>query len=56
MAKVGFVGLGRTGRPMATSPCRKGFPLVVNDTDSAAMRPLQDLQAHGADTVADLAA
>jgi 4-hydroxybutyrate dehydrogenase/sulfolactaldehyde 3-reductase len=34
---VGFVGLGHMGRPMATNLARKGFQLVVNDVDAAAV-------------------
>ena len=29
METVGFIGLGRMGRPMAINLCRKGFRLVV---------------------------
>lgn len=38
MTKVGFVGLGRMGRPMALNMARKGFDLAVYDIDAAAMR------------------
>ena len=31
--KVGFVGLGRMGRPMATNLIRAGYDLVVRDAD-----------------------
>ena len=31
MAKIGFIGLGRMGRPMASNMQRKGFTLVVHD-------------------------
>ena len=53
---VGFVGLGRMGRPMASNLCRKGFRLIVNDIDPAAVRELELLQARGADTAAEVAA
>lgn len=53
---VGFVGLGRMGRPMASNLCRKGFRLIVNDIDPAAVRELELLQARGADTAAAVAA
>ena len=33
MEKVGFIGLGRMGRGMASNLCRKGFELVVYDTN-----------------------
>jgi 4-hydroxybutyrate dehydrogenase/sulfolactaldehyde 3-reductase len=42
---VGFIGLGRMGRPMASHLCRKGFRLVVHDIDPA---PVRDLAALGA--------
>lgn len=53
---VGFVGLGRMGRPMASNLCRKGFRLLVNDVNRAAMEALAHLQAKPCDTVAELAA
>ena len=28
---IGFIGLGRMGRPMASNLCRKGFALIVYD-------------------------
>ena len=52
---VGFVGLGRMGRPMASNLCRKGFRLLVNDVNAAAMDELALLQARGCSTVAELA-
>ena len=36
MEKVGFIGLGRMGRPMASNLCRKGFRLIVHDINPAA--------------------
>ena len=57
MIKVGFVGLGRMGRPMASNLCRKGFALTVYDVNAAAMRELELLQARpGADVAAVAAA
>ena len=53
---VGFIGLGRMGRPMASNLCRKGFRLLVNDVNPAAMEELALLQAKPCDTVAELAA
>ena len=55
METVGFIGLGRMGRPMASNLCRKGFRLVVNDIDPAAVRELEALQARGAASVAEVA-
>ena len=56
MAKIGFIGLGRMGRPMAGNMLQKGFPLLVYDIADS---PLRELSALGADTtgsVAELAA
>jgi 4-hydroxybutyrate dehydrogenase / sulfolactaldehyde 3-reductase len=56
MATVGFIGLGRMGRPMASNLCRKGFRLVVHDVNPAPVRELELLQARAAADVAELAA
>ena len=45
MDRVGFIGLGVMGRPMASNLVRKGFPLVVFDINPA---PLGQLEALGA--------
>jgi len=46
---VGFVGLGRMGRPMATNLLRAGYQLVVSDADSdAEQRFVNELGATGA--------
>lgn len=55
METIGFIGLGRMGRPMASNLCRRGFRLVVNDIDPAAMHELESLQASSAGTVAEVA-
>ncbi len=49
---IGFIGLGRMGRPMASNLCRKGFRLVVHDINREAVRELELLQARGAESVA----
>lgn len=38
--RLGFVGLGNLGRPLAASLLRAGFPLTVHDRDEAAAEPL----------------
>ena len=43
--KVGFIGLGGIGKPMAISIARAGFELTVNDLRE---QPLKDLERHGA--------
>lgn len=54
MEKIGFVGLGRMGRPMASNLCRKGFRLTVNDINPDAVNELELLQASSAPTVAEV--
>lgn len=56
MEKVGFIGLGRMGRPMASNLCRKGFRLTVNDINAEAVHELELLQASSAATVAEVSA
>ena len=46
--KVGFIGLGGIGKPMATCIARSGFELTVNDLRE---QPLKDLERHGARVV-----
>ena len=43
MEKVGFIGLGRMGRGMASNLCRKGFELVVYDINPEPMLALEKL-------------
>ena len=52
---VGFVGLGRMGRPMASNLCRKGFPLIVHDIRREPVREVEQLGARAATSIADLA-
>jgi 3-hydroxyisobutyrate dehydrogenase len=47
--KVGFIGLGAMGRPMALNLVKAGFPLVVHDIDPASTRALT---AQGAEMAA----
>ena len=49
---IGFIGLGRMGKPMASNLCRKGFHLTVHDINRDAVRELELLQARGAESVA----
>lgn len=53
---VGFVGLGRMGRPMATNLTRRGFRLVVHDVNREAVEELERHQARGAASAAEVAA
>ena len=43
--KVGFIGLGGIGKPMARCIARAGFDLTVNDLRE---QPLKDLEQYGA--------
>jgi 4-hydroxybutyrate dehydrogenase/sulfolactaldehyde 3-reductase len=52
---VGFIGLGRMGRGMASNLCRKGFSLVVHDVNADAVRDLVKLDAVAAGSVAAVA-
>ncbi|HVT51821.1 MAG TPA: NAD(P)-binding domain-containing protein [Dongiaceae bacterium] len=56
MDMIGFIGLGRMGRPMASNLCRKGFRLVVHDVNRQAVAELESLQARGAASAAQVAA
>ncbi len=55
METIGFIGLGNMGGPMAANLARKGFRLVVNDTNPAAMAPLEALQCAPAKSAAEVA-
>jgi len=55
MDKIGFIGLGRMGRPMAGNMQSKGFPLMVHDVLDAPMRALEALGAERAASLAELA-
>jgi 4-hydroxybutyrate dehydrogenase/sulfolactaldehyde 3-reductase len=56
MDMIGFIGLGRMGRPMASNLCRKGFRLVVHDVNPKAVEELASLQARPAVNAAQVAA
>ncbi len=55
MNMIGFVGLGRMGRPMASNLSRKGFRLAVHDINRDAVAELELLQAKGVASVAEAA-
>src|SRR5688572_4065775 len=40
VGKVGFIGLGNMGGPMALNLVKHGFSLVVHDIDAAKLEPL----------------
>jgi 4-hydroxybutyrate dehydrogenase / sulfolactaldehyde 3-reductase len=55
METVGFIGLGRMGKSMASNLARKGFSLVVHDITEAPMKALAELGAKTAASPAELA-
>ncbi|HEU4926925.1 MAG TPA: NAD(P)-binding domain-containing protein [Vicinamibacterales bacterium] len=55
MDRIGFIGLGIMGRPMASNLARKGFPLVVFDLNPARLGPLEALGARAAASCAAVA-
>ena len=54
--RVGFIGLGKMGGPMASNLQRKGFPLLVCDLNTAAVRTLEETGARPAFDCVEIAA
>lgn len=54
--KVGFIGLGAMGGPMALNLAKAGFSLVVHDIDAAKTEPLKAKGAEVADSAEKVAA
>lgn len=55
MEKIGFIGLGRMGKPMAANLCKKGFELVVTDINAQAVADLVALGASAGNSAAGIA-
>jgi 4-hydroxybutyrate dehydrogenase/sulfolactaldehyde 3-reductase len=55
MEKIGFIGLGRMGKPMAANLQKKGFDLLVMDLNRDAVDELVQLGASAADSVSHIA-
>ncbi len=55
MERIGFIGLGRMGRPMASNLRRKGFDLVVHDINPEPVKALEALGARAANGPAGVA-
>ncbi|HEX5322215.1 MAG TPA: NAD-binding protein [Capsulimonadaceae bacterium] len=55
MTRIGFIGLGRMGRPMAANLQRKGFALTFYDINPSAAGALSELGARALGSVADVA-
>ena len=56
MTKIGFIGLGRMGRPMAGNMQQKGFSLLAYDIADAPLQELVGSGASAAGSIAELAA
>jgi 4-hydroxybutyrate dehydrogenase / sulfolactaldehyde 3-reductase len=52
MERIGFIGLGRMGKGMASNLRRKQFPMIVHDISAA---PVKELEALGAEAAAGAA-
>ena len=55
MMKIGFIGLGIMGKPMAKNLLKAGFELIVLDQNKAAAAELVALGAESAETPSELA-
>lgn len=53
--KIGFIGLGTMGKPMATNLLKKGFSLVVRDINPVPVRELATLGAKEGKTPGEIA-
>src|SRR2546429_8603624 len=54
--RVGFIGLGNMGEPLAGFVLKAGFPLVIHDVRKEAATGLLSRGALGADSAKDVAA
>jgi len=55
MEKIGFIGLGAMGKPMASNLVKKGYSLVVFDLINVRMEPLKILGAETATSCREVA-
>lgn len=55
MKKIGFIGLGAMGQPMAQNLVQAGFPLFVNDMNQDAVKTLVQAGAVAKNTPAEMA-
>lgn len=56
MERIGFIGLGVMGKPMARNLLHAGFPLTVHNRSRAAVEELQQFGAVAANSPAEVAA
>ena len=54
--RLGFIGLGNMGKPMASNLCRKGFTVTVRDLQDGPVRALEALGARAARDTGSVAA
>ena len=55
LSKIGFVGLGNMGRPMASNLCRKGHRALVFDIEHDRMRAVEAAGGTGARDIGEVA-
>src|SRR5207237_8175624 len=55
MDRIGFIGLGRMGRPMASNIVRRGFEVSVYDVNPEATAALAEVGAGIAGSIAEVA-
>jgi 2-hydroxy-3-oxopropionate reductase len=53
--KIGFIGLGIMGKPMAKNLIKAGYELIVLDVNKTAVEELKTMGAESAETAAELA-
>lgn len=56
MLKVGFIGVGNMGKPMATNLLKAGYEVNVFDLNAGAVKEMESRGAHPHPTAAELAA
>ncbi len=56
MKKIGFIGLGKMGLPMALNLCKAGYELYVHSSNPDSQAQLVEQGAHVADSYNDMAA
>ncbi len=54
--RVGYIGLGNMGKPMATNIIKAGYPTIVYNRSQGKVRQLQELGAEAASSPAEVAA
>ena len=55
MLKIGYIGLGLMGKPIASNILKAGFPLIVHNRSQAAVNELVSLGAKSAQSPAETA-